>query len=215
MTIDEGRIKYEIDFTPGRAPDIDAARELERCRRPLYEAGLIGRYKELGVGFGNLSRRCGPAGQFLISGTQTGHLARTDERHYSLVTACDVAANKVRCEGPVRASSEAMTHAAIYELSRDIEAVVHVHSRELWDRHLNRLPTTDPDVAYGTPEMARDFARLYAETDFPTAGIAVMAGHEDGLIGIGASLDAATARILRLVRLREPAPDRTETCDTP
>ena len=92
-----------------------------------------------------------------------------------------------------------MTHAAIYELDASIGAVVHVHSLALWDRHLNKLPTTDRTIGYGTPEMAREFQRLYEETAFRSDGLAVMAGHEEGLIGIGESLEQATAKILSLL----------------
>ena len=91
-----------------------------------------------------------------------------------------------------------MTHAAIYELDPSIAAIVHVHSKALWDEHLNSLPTTSPDVAYGTPEMAKEFRRLYNDSTFPRQGIAVMGGHEEGLIGIGESLEQAAARILAL-----------------
>lgn len=206
MTYDEGYIKYDIDWIPGPAPDTKGASELEACRRPLFEAGLIGEYKDLGIGYGNISRRSTGKGLFLISGTQTGHLETTNEQHYSLVTHVDVATNTVRCEGPVKASSEAMTHAAIYALSDAIEAVVHVHSKALWAQYINRLPTSDPAIAYGTPEMARDFARLYAEAGFDRSGVAVMAGHEEGLISYGPSLEVAAKRILALVLPAESEP---------
>lgn len=204
MTLDEGYIKYDIDWTPGPAPDVETARELDRWRRPLYEAGLIGEYAELGIGFGNISKRCGAPGQFLISGTQTGHLAETDERHYALVTGVDIDKNTVTCSGPVKASSEAMTHAAIYALDGRIAAVVHVHSRSLWDRFLNVLPTTDARVPYGTPDMARELAKLFADFDFDETGVAVMAGHDEGLISFGPSLEAAAERMLSLARPAEP-----------
>ena len=204
MTLDEGDIKYDIDWTPGPAPDVETARELDRWRRPLYEAGLIGEYAELGIGFGNISKRCGAPGQFLISGTQTGHLAETDERHYALVTGVDIDKNTVTCSGPVKASSEAMTHAAIYALDGRIAAVVHVHSRSLWDRFLNVLPTTDARVPYGTPDMARELAKLFADFDFDETGVAVMAGHDEGLISFGPSLEAAAERMLSLARPAEP-----------
>ena len=205
MTFDEGYIKYDIDWTPAPAPDIEAARDLDRWRRPLFDAGLIGEYPDLGIGYGNISKRCGLAGQFLISGTQTGHLTETDERHYALVTDVDIDSNAVTCSGPVKASSEAMTHAAIYALDDRIAAVVHVHSKPLWEKYLGVLPTTDADVPYGTPGMARELARLYAVGGLDETGIAVMAGHEEGLISFGASLETATTRMLRLAHPPEPA----------
>lgn len=197
MTIDEGYIKYVSRWTAGPAPDPTLTAELETWRRPLYDAGLIGHYADLGVGFGNLSVRAGDAA-FVITGTQTGHLRTTSGDHYALVTRTDVAANTVWSEGPVEASSEAMTHAAIYALSAAIRAVVHVHSRALWERYRNVLPTTDAEVAYGTPAMAAEFGRLWSERRFRNDGLAVMAGHEEGIVSIGTSLREAAERVLAL-----------------
>ena len=199
MTLDEGYIKYESHWTPGPATHVTAAQELDRWRRPLFEAGLIGEYAEHGIGYGNLSMRRGSGNLFLISGTQTGHLPVTDERHYSLVTDCDVRGNVVRCSGPVQASSESMTHGSIYALGEAIGAVVHVHSAELWNRHLDRLPTTDPNVAYGTPDMARELDRLYRLAGFRDSGVAVLAGHDEGLISFGTTVEEAATRILDLL----------------
>jgi hypothetical protein len=215
VSYDEGYIKYDIEWTPGPAPSVSAARVLDEWRRPLFEAGLIGVYKDLGIGYGNLSMRCGEPGQFLISGTQTGELEVTDEAHYSLVTRVDIDANTVSCTGPVKASSEAMTHAAIYALDPAIGAIVHVHSRQLWNRYLDELPTTDAGVAYGTPEMAREFARLFADTDFARTGVAVMAGHEEGLVSFGSTLEIATRRALALVPPAEPTPAQSGTSGKP
>ena len=206
MSIDEGYIKYRSRWTPGEAPDATLARRIEAVRRPLFAAGLIGHYEEHDIGFGNISARCGAPGQFLITGTQTGHIEETTARHYSLVTSYDIARNEVTCLGPVQASSEAMTHAAIYELDPAIEAVVHVHSRALWNRYLGRLPTTNAEIGYGTPEMATEFGRLYSETAFGSRGVAVMGGHEEGLIAFGKSLQQAAARIQSLQRNPENQP---------
>jgi hypothetical protein len=60
------------------------------------------------------------------------------------------------------------------------------------------VPTTDADVAYGTPDMADEFRRLYRETSLPRTGVAVMAGHESGLLSLGQNLQDATLRILSL-----------------
>ena len=93
-----------------------------------------------------------------------------------------------------------MTHAAIYALNSSIRAVVHVHDQDLWLRLKGVLPTTWEGVAYGTPDMARAFRRLFEDTDFPTTGIAVMAGHEDGLVSFGKDVQEATERILTLLQ---------------
>lgn len=200
MSLDEGYIKYASDWTPGPAAATVAIEELEAWRHPLYAANLIGQYEELGIGFGNVSIRGSVPGQFIISGTQTGHIEHTDGNHYAVVTDFDIAGNRVSSMGPVEASSESLTHAAIYELDTNINAVVHVHSPEIWKRLLSNAPTTATDVAYGTPEMAREFIRLYNETEFPEVGVAVMAGHEEGIVSIATSLREAATRVLDIAR---------------
>lgn len=200
MSIDEGYVKYESFWTRAPAPSPAAAEELETWRRPLFEAGLIGEYRDLGIGYGNISIRCGEPGQFLISGTQTGHVPHTDKSHYALVTSWSTHTNRVCSVGPVQASSEAMTHAALYELDSKIGAIVHVHSQRLWHRFLNALPTTAPNVAYGTPQMANEIRRLYLDTKFRQKALAVMAGHDEGIISFGVTLEEAAMRVLNLHR---------------
>lgn len=194
--IDEGYIKFESEWIKAGPLPEDAIAEINKWRQRLYEAGLIGYYKDLGVGFGNISIRYGEPGQFLISGTQTGHLPLLDTRHYVLVTKHDVASNHVTCHGPIEASSESLTHATLYDLDATIQAVVHVHSKSLWARLMHHIPTTSADVSYGTPEMAHEFTRLYRDTNFAQSGIAVMAGHDEGIISIGRSVQEAAERIL-------------------
>lgn len=193
--IDEGYTKFRVDWRDHRPVDFSEVAELDRWRTALHDAGLIGRYPDSGIGFGNISVRI-DGGAFLISGTQTGHHRRTDRRHYALVTRADIEANTVACRGAVQASSESLTHAAIYGLDSGIDAVVHVHDAMLWERLLGRLPTTDAAVAYGTPAMARELGRLYRETNLKRDGVAVMAGHESGLVGFGRDLEEAANRIL-------------------
>ena len=196
--IDEGYVKYTSDWQPGPEPDDALVSLMEEWRRPLHAAGLIGHYVEHSVGYGNISVRAAAAGQFVISGTQTGHLERTGGEHYALVVLADIAANSVSSIGPVKPSSEALTHAALYALSPSINAVVHIHSSELWQSLRDTLPTTDAEIAYGTPAMAHEFERLWQQSDFPRRGIAVMAGHEEGLVSVGKSLEQAAKRMLDL-----------------
>ena len=198
MTLDEGYIKYHSTWTEDVAPDPASAAVLEDWRRPLHAAGLIGYYKDPGVGYGNISMRSSGDGLFLISGTQTGHLKNTTEAHYALDTAYDIDNNTVASVGPVQASSEAMSHAAVYELDANIGAIVHVHSPDLWQRYIFELPTTAADVPYGTPAMAREFMRLFTDTPFAASGVAVMAGHENGLVSFGATPAEAATRLLSL-----------------
>ena len=199
--IDEGYIKFHSDWR--RTPPLGAAEatELIRWREPLYAAGLIGVLTDSGIGYGNTSLRIGDTDRFLISGTQTGHLETLDDRHFAIVENYDIDTNRVTAHGPVEPSSESMTHAAIYALDSSIRAVVHVHHQDLWIRSKGVLPTTSAGVAYGTPDMARAFRRLYEESGFATTGVAVMAGHEDGLVTIGENAQEATERILELLQV--------------
>ena len=194
--IDEGYTKYVCDWRESPPlPDENIA-GLNTWRNRLYDLGLIGFYKEDGVGFGNISVREGNTASFIISGTRTGHIERTDAKHYARVTGCDIDTNRVSCEGPVQASSEALTHAAIYSLDSNIGAVVHAHSRRIWESLVGRLPTTASGVSYGTPEMAEEFVRLYEETGFRIDGVAIMAGHEEGVVSFGSGVDQAAKRLL-------------------
>ena len=92
-----------------------------------------------------------------------------------------------------------MTHASIYALGDAIGAVVHAHSAELWRQNLGKLPTTDPEIAYGTPDMARELERLYRMEGLRESGVAVLAGHDEGLISFGTTLEEAATRMLDLL----------------
>jgi ribulose-5-phosphate 4-epimerase/fuculose-1-phosphate aldolase len=196
--IDEGYIKFDSHWQKTEALDNAEIEILNRWRRPLYDAGLIGHYEEQGIGFGNLSVRTSAEGQFIISASQTGHISDLGAEHYALVEAFDIEQNLVTSRGAHEASSESLTHAAIYGLDPRIGAVVHVHSEALWAALKDSVPTTDAKVAFGTPEMANEFCRLWRETEFPETGIAVMAGHESGLVSIGRDLQEAAERILAI-----------------
>ena len=196
--IDEGVTKFDVEWIHAGPLDLPEIDELINWRKPLYDAGLVGEYADIGIGYGNISARVGDSERFVISGTQTGHIADTGPEHYALVSEVDINSNRVVCEGPVQASSEAMTHATIYALNESIHAVVHIHSTPLWLALKDKIPTTSADVPYGTPEMALEFRRLFVETDFCTTGVAVMAGHDDGLVSIGRSMSEAARRVLAL-----------------
>ena len=194
--INEGTIKFVSHWRETAPGD---GRELEdaiRWRAPLHRAGLIGHFEDHDVGYGNLSARLNDGSGFVISGTQTGDVKDVSAAHFAFVTAYDIEANSVTSWGPVEASSESLTHAAIYELDSSIGGVVHVHCDRLWDASKDVLPSTRESVDYGTPQMAREFARLFSETSFGSIGIARMAGHAGGLISIGCDVRQAAERML-------------------
>jgi ribulose-5-phosphate 4-epimerase/fuculose-1-phosphate aldolase len=206
QTQEEGVIKFDLQFSAAEPVAMDSLQELNTWRSILWRHGLIGqdpaRYE--GYGFGNVSQRTGPHDQecdrrvFVISGTQTGKLEELDNRHYAIVSAWDTAHNKVIASGPVKPSSESLTHAMIYNIDNDLRAVLHVHSLDIWKSAASRdIPITDASVQYGTPAMAQEVRRLFNETNVRQTGIFVMGGHEDGVVSFGPDVEQAGQILLR------------------
>jgi L-ribulose-5-phosphate 4-epimerase len=206
MTEQEGVIKFQLDFSPASALPADDLLEISAWRKMLYLTQLIGqtpdRYE--GYGFGNISRRLAPLGtpenegapqnerRFVISGTQTGSVTELLSEHYAVVQAYYPARNLIVGEGPVRPSSESLTHGMVYDMDETAQWVMHAHSPHIW-RHARALgiPMTDGSVAYGSPEMAGEVQRLFRETDVADQKIFGMDGHEDGIVTFGATAEEA------------------------
>ncbi|GJL73746.1 MAG: hypothetical protein NMNS01_29450 [Nitrosomonas sp.] len=196
--IDEGYIKFQCYWQKAAALQEDLS-ELIHWRNKFLQMGLIGYYPDINVGFGNISQKVGGK-QFIISGTQTGHIEHIQAEHFTTVTDYNISTNEVWCKGPVKASSESMTHAMIYENDPMVEAVIHIHSEAFWKQLINQVPTTRREVPYGTPEMANEITRLFSESEVKTQKIIVMAGHEEGILSFGACLKEAGEIIERFVR---------------
>ncbi len=197
MAGQEGVIKYRLDFEPGPPPREDL-RELIVCRSILHGLGMIGQHPDRygGYGYGNLSQRA-DGDAFVISASQTGHLPELSAEHFTLVLEADIEANRVHARGPLPPSSEALTHAMIYRLDPAIACVLHVHEPRLWRHGLETgLPRTGADIAYGTPRMAEAVKQLFEQGDLAGRRILAMAGHEDGVIGFGESVDQALGVLL-------------------
>ena len=187
--MDEGYIKFNCNWILSNDIPLDKVAELNMWREIMYDKGWIGLYPD-GIGFGNISMRCNEK-TFLISGTATGGLPTLTKSHYSLVTNYNLSTNTVTCMGPVKASSESLTHALIYECSAATNAVIHIHSLDLWNRLLHHAPTSSENISYGTPEMANEIKRLFAETALGKEKIIVMGGHREGIISFGRDLEEA------------------------
>ena len=214
---EEGVIKFAADH---RASRLDARRhgelaaELAGWRQVMVLCGLVGQHPSRygGAGFGNLSARVGPPSSalgrraMLVSGTQTGGRAQVGLDDFCVVERYDLRANRVTSAGLVRPSSESMTHGAIYDLGPHIRAVLHAHAPTIWRAAAAlAIPATRPEVPYGTPEMALEMARLHRESALAGRQILSMAGHEDGVIAFGRSVDEA-GRVLMSCLARSLAP---------
>ncbi|MFC0875859.1 class II aldolase/adducin family protein [Saccharicrinis sp. FJH2] len=195
--MDEGYIKFNCNWIKAAPCPKQQIENINAWRDRLYQLGLIGAYPN-GIGFGNISIRSD--GQtFVITGSATGNFKRLDEFHYVLVTEYDLMQNSLTCSGPIKASSESLSHAVIYESSSETKAVIHIHSMEKWKKYIHKFPTTKTDVLYGTPEMANEIERLFRETDVPEKKIIIMGGHEEGIITFGKTLDEAGKLLLDLL----------------
>lgn len=170
--------------------------ELDAARTALHDAGLVG-VTSTGIGYGNISLRLAEA-LFLISGSGTGAARVLGKEGYALVRECDPEANAVRSFGPVQASSEAMTHWAVYRAIPAARCVIHIHSPRLFGALLAQdQPHTPASAAYGTPALSRAVSRL-AATLPPTGGVFVTAGHADGVFAYADAVASALGLILTL-----------------
>ena len=79
--IDEGYIKFQCHWEKATASQKDLS-ELIHWRNKLFQMGLIGHYPDINVGFGNISQKM-EGKQFIISGTQTGHIEHIQPEHFT------------------------------------------------------------------------------------------------------------------------------------
>ena len=191
--MEEGYIKFSVDWEKGAPVEASFLEELIQVRRQLYRRGWIGVYPN-GVGYGNISKRRDAKDRFVISGTATGHLEELEPRHFSLVTEAVIAENRICCKGPALASSESMSHAAIYQHRPEVQGVIHIHNLALWEKWKDRAPTTPAAIPYGTPEMARAIIHLLDEP----GQFFVMGGHPEGCMAYGKDLWEALEILLNL-----------------
>lgn len=202
MAHTEGVIQYELTWESGPLPADFDPRPLAAAFRACRMRDWIGQSPDRygGFAYGNLSVRTHPG--FVISGTQTGRLPSLDRQDLSWVTRCETSANRIVASGPARPSSEAMTHNEVYAASPAVDAIIHIHSSDLWrSAEALRMRTTDPAAGYGTPAMAYEIRRLLEAE--PEAGVIAMGGHEDGIIAYAHDMATAFQLLLDANRAAE------------
>jgi ribulose-5-phosphate 4-epimerase/fuculose-1-phosphate aldolase len=192
--MDEGYIKFNCTWIHKELEPLKEMTSINNWRERFYEKGLIGVYDN-GIGFGNMSMRLTDS-KILITGSATGVHSSLNENHFSIVTAYNLLDNSVVCEGAIKASSESLTHAALYDCDKKINAVIHIHHLGKWKSLLNKVPTTNIEVPYGTPEMAFEIQRLFRETTVASEKIIVMGGHKEGIISFGETIEEASSILL-------------------
>jgi hypothetical protein len=186
VAMDDGYIKYTSHRREGEVAQSLELADLNRARTRLFDLGLVG-IDVNGIGYGNLSLRTN-ATQFVITASATGALRELTMGHYSLVESYSLDQNEVWSMGGMDASSESMTHGAMYASNQGVHCVMHVHSRILFDRLLQcGMAATHASIPYGTPAMAHAVAE-FARQQPSLPALLVMAGHDKGVIACGTNV---------------------------
>ncbi|SNY59736.1 Class II Aldolase and Adducin N-terminal domain-containing protein [Arsukibacterium tuosuense] len=199
MAEQEGVIKYQLNYQQKAVLTATDIVQLNSWRQIMMQLGMLGQCPQRydNYGFGNISQRYRNTNQFMISGSQTGGISKMTAADYALVSECVPEQNQITALGQTRPSSEAMTHGQLYQLSDDINFVIHAHCPQIWQQaSALGLPQTRAEVPYGTVAMADEVARLFRDTDVLQHGVFSMAGHEDGVVAVGSSAAEAGQRLI-------------------
>jgi hypothetical protein len=189
--LDEGYIKFSVHLNETDIEMPEALSELNGVRTALFDNNMIGVLPG-NIGFGNVSVKIPGSNRFFISGSATGGKRILDPEDYCRVESCSVERNEVFCSGHIKASSETMSHDAVYHANDSVSCVIHIHHKPFFYKLLanTTIPATAKTAKLGTPEMATDIKRIVQAQASPF-GILVMTGHEDGIIAWGRSIGEA------------------------
>lgn len=198
---DDGVVKYSLEFKETKPLAKKECKKIERVRERLYALGMIGAYSN-GIGYGNISLRYKNSNQFLITATQTGELSQLKPKYYSLVKDVNFNTFATSAVGASKPSSESITHAAIYALDKNINAVVHVHNEKLWNFMLENAKgdyLCTNDTPYGTPQMVEDINAMYKTINPLSNNAFVMKGHFEGVVTFGKNLKEAEKALYEII----------------
>ena len=205
MKEQEGVIKYQLDHTERRIDSVFPYSEINAWRTIAFRLKLIGQCPDRydNIGFGNISHRLSPqSSQFVISGTQTGHIEQLHPEHYALITHAEPKQNRLHSCGLCKPSSESLTHASIYAQDSIIQAIIHAHCPEIWHQTQSlKLPHTGADVPYGTVEMAEAVEQLFQSGHMANTSVFTMLGHEDGVVAFGNNMQEAGLSLIGYLSL--------------
>ena len=194
---DEGYIKFQAHWEERSILiDEEILTQINQVRVMLLTEHWLG-IDEAEIGFGNISVRIPNSKQFIITGSATGGIPILSVKDLSIVTSVDITQNSLNCIGETIASSESMSHSVVYAELPEVNAVIHIHSAEIWKENLHKQPTSDVNAAYGTPEMAYTLQKIICHT---SSEIVIMGGHQNGIIAYGENLAQAYHNLLCLKR---------------
>jgi ribulose-5-phosphate 4-epimerase/fuculose-1-phosphate aldolase len=191
----EGVVKYNLQHQKDQIDLFIDITDLNQIRRNLFDKKFIGR-NTLGIGYGNISIRIKEEFErFLITGTQTGEKRELSRNDFSIITNYDFENFLIESYGNTPPSSEALTHAAIYELFSEVNAVIHIHSELVWSFMMENNFLKTKIVEYGTREMVTEIKRIFQSKNISDGSVFAMSGHTGGIIAFGKNLEAANRYI--------------------
>jgi len=199
----EGAIRFRYRLAPPGDRDRlarDAFARLRAWRQILKRLQLVGRHARRydGYGYGNMSvRDPDDPMRFYVTASQTSGAATLRAADLVRVDRCDVDRFEVDAVGDRAPSSESITHGMVYAADPAIAWIMHAHAPAIWRAaECLGLPTTAPDVEYGSRAMAIAVDALLARERSRPLLFATL-GHEDGVFACGATADDTGALLVR------------------
>ncbi len=183
-------IKFNYRFDKDDIPEFSIIYKLKYIKNYLLKYRLFGINSD-GLSYGNLSAYSDKLMdyysaysnkiKFIISASGTSGIKNFTIDDYTIIVDYDFAKNYLHFIGKRIASSESLTHAAIYNSVNNVKYVVHFHNEQIWSRNIHKLLTTDIDIEYGTPELAQCIIDLlrYKKNLKP---VIILGGHPNGII---------------------------------
>jgi ribulose-5-phosphate 4-epimerase/fuculose-1-phosphate aldolase len=204
MKEQEGVIKYQLEHSQQPIQPFPFS-EINAWRTIAVRLDLIGQSPDRydNIGFSNISQRIDAhSNQFIVSGTQTGHIEHLRPEHYCLVVKAEPHQNRLQSKGLCKPSSESLTHASVYAQDNTIQAVIHAHSPDIWKHTVALgLPHTSADIPYGTVEMATAVEQLFQSGLLKKSSLFTMLGHEDGVVAFGTNMQEAAWKLINCLSL--------------
>jgi predicted Ser/Thr protein kinase len=180
-------LRFKCKLIKAKALPEKELKEINKWRNKLHEIGFI--RAEKGVCLGNIS--CRRKKGFIITGTRTAKFKELKPEQYCQVIEFNPKKKLLVCKGKINASSESLTHAAIYSSNKKINAVIHAHNTKMWKALKKKVPCTRKEIKQGTAEMAEEMKKLMKQENTLKKKIIVMKGHKGGLISFGKNLNEA------------------------
>jgi len=172
----EGR-KFRTTFVGKEVPEETRSSEIIEWGKKFHSMGLFP--EDDAKNAGNMSFRNSRGFVITSGGSDKRKLHFKD---LVQVVSCNIDTMEVEAEGVAEPSSETMLHNLIYSERQDINAIIHVHDRLVLGSAKDLgIPVTKKKQEYGTPELAREVAKVLGHESF-------IAIKDHGIVSMGKSV---------------------------